>query len=381
MNLWKRGKNQWTLTWEEGRDADGRRQRRRETFRGSKHEAEAYWRRVQQQIETGTATQPTAYTVGGWMTYWLTQLKASNIRPTTYRSYAALITYYITPTVGSMPLAKLSAMDVQHAVDQWLTQANHQHPDRPVSRRRVRYALTVLRSGLEAALRWQLVGRNVARLVDMPPESKQEWVPWSAAHAQRFLESSVGHRYWIAWALALMTGLRVGEILGLTWEDIDWDAGTLRVARVRHEDGSVGPPKTARGRRIVALDGAILTALRHYRKAQVAERVANTTRYDDQHWVVAQASGRSPGARALVRAFKAAIADAGVPEIRFHDLRHGHATFLIAAKIDPRTVADRLGHVSVSFTLQTYVHASLEAQRFGAAAVSAQLLPGADRSS
>lgn len=214
MNVWKRGPNQWQLTWDEGRDDRSRRVRRRETVHGPKKAAEARWRQVQHEIETGTATIPTDMTVGEWMTYWLTHIKV-DLRPSTRASYQALIDRHIQPTMGRILVARLTVAQVQQAVARWRATKNRHRSGAVLSPRRVRYCLGILRQALDYATKQQVVQRNVAKLVDMPKSDPAEAAWWDMAEAETFLTRTRHFRYWIAWMLALTTGLRQGEILGL----------------------------------------------------------------------------------------------------------------------------------------------------------------------
>ena len=248
MNLWERQKGQWLLTWETGRRIDGHRDRRRETFHGNKHAAEKRWREVQQQLETETATVQNKYTVEEWCTYWLTHIKSGDLKPRAVTRYASLIRLYVGPTIGTIPLDKLNPGHIQAALERWQVLPTAHGTKDTLSPRTLRYILTVLRSMLDDAVRWQLVPRNVAHLIRLPKASPSTTTWWSPDDASKFIAALTSERYWITWAMALLTGLQQGEILGLRWQDVDLAARALTVAQTRDSRlQSFGTPKTERG--------------------------------------------------------------------------------------------------------------------------------------
>lgn len=377
MNIKERQKGVWQLTWESGRDGQGHRLRRRETVHGNKHLAEKRWREVQQQIETGTDIPPTGETTADWLRYWLAEIKSPHVRQSTRESYATLTTRYLIPVLGTIPLPKLRSDHIQAAVTQWSTQPKVNGQAGLLSARTVNYALALLTMALETAVEFRRISHNPAAVVKGPKRTKKPPVWWSATEAQHFIEATQRERYWIAWTLALLTGLRQGEILGLRWRDVDWGPATLTVRQIRHSRGHrYDVPKTERGARPIALDEATLTVLRVHRKRQLAERLKAGAQYDDEDLVVATQLGHPVSARNLTRSYYRARDAAGVPVMPFHDLRHTHASLLVEGGANARVVADRLGHSQVSFTMQTYVHARVDGQRKDAEVLSNKLLGG-----
>lgn len=377
MNIRERQKGVWQLTWETGRDTAGKRQRRRETLHGNKHAAEKRWREVQQQLETGWGLAQTGELTADWLRYWLREVKSHVVRQRTRDSYALIIDRYLIPTLGPIRLDQLRPDHIQAAVRHWAAQpkANGQRRD-TLSPTTILHTLTLLKSALNTAVEFHRIPYNPAAAIKAPKQHKASPVWWSSADAQKFLESTQGERYWIAWALALLTGMRQGEILGLRWHDIDWDRQLARVRQIRHTHGHrYDVPKTERGRREIALDTATVAVLKAHRQRQRAERLQSRTPYEDHDLIVATRQGRPVSARNLVRDFARAIHTAEVPPLRFHDLRHTHGSLLIEGGANARVVADRLGHSQVSFTLQTYVHARVDSQRKDTEALTAQLLP------
>lgn len=374
MNIRQRGPHLWQCEWLVAKDpTTGRWKRRYETVEAydddqgkARDKVAAYWYKVRAELDHGTAIHPNGLTVGQWLEEWL-RLKAGQVRPRTYESYTGLVRHHLIPTLGGVRLQALSPPTVQRALDTWRTTPRGDRPakaDRPVpplSLRTVHYCWQILDMALEQAVKWQLVERNVAALVTPPPVPEPEHTWWTADQAAQFLAANRGGRWAIVWQLALLTGLRKGEILGLQWGDVDWDAGTLTIHRSLDQHNRPAPPKTLRSTRTLALDDGTMQQLRRLRRTSRAI------------WVVATANGTPVSGRNLSRAFKSAMDRAGVPHIRFHDLRHSHASLLLEEGEDLKVISDRLGHSSYAFTARTYVHTRAEAQRGKASALASRL--------
>ncbi len=168
-----------------------------------------------------------------------------------------------------------------------------------------------------------------------------------------------GERLYPCWLLLATTGMRRGEVLGLRWEDIDLDAGRLAVKQARVSLGNdivVNEPKTRRGRRVIALDSTTVAALRHHRAVQAQQRLAAGPAWIDTGLVFTQVDGSDIHPETVSRSFRYRIKRDGLPKIRLHDLRHSWATAALAAGVPPKVVSDRLGHSTVAFTLDCYVH-------------------------
>lgn len=366
------GPRRWQLRWYVGQTPEGRERYAYETFTGSKREAERRWAEEDARRRQVSGVDAARLTVAEFCARWMADHKVRHLRASTSRSYTAMLDHYVVPTLGARRLSKLTVLDVQAAVRTWEQGPRYDgRPGHP-GPRTVHYALTVLRASLQDAVRWQLIPQNPASLAQATPVVPHQRVWWSADQAALFLAQTTNVYGAIAWQLALLTGLREAEILGLRWQDIEWEERALRVRqiRLRHADSPdalFGPPKTARSARTLALAGATITLLRAHRQAQRLQRIAAGPAWQDCDLVVATGLGTPWSDSNVRRAFYAAIAQVpGIPRITFHDLRHTHASLLRAQGTDIRVIADRLGHVQVSFTLQTYAHADLNDQRTAA---------------
>jgi integrase len=394
MNLRRHKPGSWRLTWELGRDpVTGKRLRETRVVTGTKAEAARIWRERQAEIEAEidrrarAAQDPGQQAVTTVLERWITEAVAPKRSPSTVENYRLMLTRFITPTLGPVPVAALSREQIEQAVAAWRTWTHvprrRKHPDHPapprtVSASTVANAYRVLRAGLSWAVRQGWIPVNPARAVETPAPGPRLTRWWTAEDATRFLAATTGEWYWGAWALALTTGMRLGEILGLRWPDVDRAAGVLWIRQVRRRGAAVafGPPKTLRSTRPVALDDAIRLILDHQAEIQAARRAVLGRDWPETALVITTPVGTPAAHRAVERAFTRAVRREGLPPIRFHDLRHTHGSLLRQAGADWRVIADRLGHSQVSFTAQVYLHADVAEQSAVAGPLNARLLSG-----
>jgi integrase len=292
-------------------------------------------------------------TVSTYMTRWLEDSAKGELATRTYHNYRLQIRKHISPTIGSLKLSKLTAAHVQS-----LYAAKLREGLKPSS---VRYNHAVLRRGLEQAVRFSLIPFNPAARVDPPKVRQEEITPLDPEQARVFLEAAKDDKFDALYVLSLTVGLRMGEALGLRWSDIDLNAKTLRVnrqlQRIRDGGGLVfSEPKNA-SRRTVDLPRRAVEALRSHRKRQIEEQLRASAQWADNGLVFTTGIGTPLDAQNIVnRHFKPLLKRAGLPSIRWHDLRHTYATLLLARGTHPTYVQKSLGHASVQLTLDRYSH-------------------------
>jgi integrase len=215
----------------------------------------------------------------------------------------------------------------------------------------------------------------------VPPAGRSKLrIWWPAEQTRAFLTAVANDRLFAAWLLAATTGMRRGELLGLRWEDVDLEAGVVRVTQARVRAGNqvvAGEPKTARGRRTIALDPTTVAALRQYRKRRTEERLAAGPHYADSGLAFTMPGGTPIHPNRFSLWFRRHVRAAGLPAIRLHDMRHSYATAGLAAGVSPKVMSERLGHATVAFTLDTYTSA-LPAMDKSAADVVAGLILGTE---
>ncbi len=351
--------------------ATGKKRYKWETFR-TKKEAEARLAQMLAEIERGTFIEPAKLTVGEYLARWLRDRAAVAVRPTTLEGYEAVVKCHLVPALGAVPLPKLTALHVQQLYKQML--------DKGLSGRTIRLTHAVLRQALAQAVKWGLLGRNVCDGVELPRQEHREMRVLTPEEAGRFLEAARGERLEALWVLALTTGMRKGELLGLRWQDVDLGRGTVQVtqALVKVRGRAVfQEPKTARARRMIELTPLAVEALRRHRARQAQERLAAGPAWQDHGLLFCQKDGTPLDPMNVYNwDFKRVLAKAGLSGVRLHDLRHTHATLLLEEEANPKVVSERLGHASVTITLDTYSHVLPGLQREAAMRVD-QLLKAA----
>jgi len=350
----KRGKETYLVRVYLGLDARGKRKYHNKTIHGNKKAAEKYLNKVLRELDTGEFSEPSKEPLSAYLERWLETAVRPRVRGKTFRSYQQVVRLYLIPLLGDIRIDKLTPLAIQAAYNKMTEQG--------LSPRTVRYAHAILRNALEQAARWQMLRQNPAQHVDLPRQKKQEMQALSPAEAKRFLEAAVFNRWGVLFELMLNTGLRPGEALGLKWTDIDFDKGRLHVqrslSRPRGDHWQLTEPKTARSRRTIPLPPSMLKSLREHKKSQLEERLSAGESYKDRGFVFATGTGEPLENRNVIsQYFKPLLKQAGLPEtIRLYDLRHTCATLLLAAGENPKVVSERLGHASVTLTLDTYSH-------------------------
>ncbi len=290
-------------------------------------------------------------TVGQFLQNWLIESVKPSVRPKTYNSYEQLIRLHLAPALGRTPLQKLAPQHVQAFLNAKLAFG--------LSPRTVQYLRATLRCALNQALRWGLVARNVAALVDSPQVKRHEIQTLDPHQARVFLNAVKGNRLEALYSVALALGLRQGEALALRWADVDFGNATIRVqAALQRIDGKLQlvEPKTAQSRRTINLPATVETALREHRVRQLEDRLASGGRWQESDLVFTTAFGSPLDGRTVTKQFQRILERAGLPRIRFHDLRHTCASLLLAQGVHPRAVMETLGHSQISLTMNTYSH-------------------------
>ncbi|MDQ3696220.1 MAG: site-specific integrase [Chloroflexota bacterium] len=321
-----------------------------------------------QAVETGQVSADERLTVRAFVERWLSSIEGS-VRPATLRRYADLMRLHVLPTVGGVQLRRLAPLHVQELHALWR--------EKGLSPTSCYHAHYILHRVLVQAARWRLITGNPCELVDAPRRGSPEMKTWDARQAAVALAAGDTTDLAALWRLALLCGLRRGELLGLRWDDIDLDRGSLAVRRTlsRGNGGTweLGQTKTTAGRRSVALPASCVAALRAHRDRQGFERQRLGEVWEDHGFVFTNETGGPLHVNSLVVRYRRLIAAAGVPTIRFHDLRHTCATLLLAAGIHPKVVQERLGHSDISMTLNRYSHVMPGMQQQAADALDAAI--------
>ena len=356
-NIYRRADGRW-----EGRLRVGYRngkRSRRSVFGKTRADVAAKLRALIQAHEQGSLEAPARLTVKQFLAQWLEESARPKLRPRTFATYAQVIRTHIEPKLGPIALNRLTPNHVQA----WLNERTQSG----LSPRTCQHARAILRSSLTRAMKWGYVSRNVAALVDPPRVPRAEIKPLTPDQARQLLTAANGHRFGALVTVALALGLRQGEALGLRWEDVDLKTGVLHVRHsLQYPKGGgwvLVEPKSERSRRAIVMPEIVISALRDHRLTQRESRLLAGATWRESGFVFTSRLGTPLDPWAVIKAFKRLLRDAGLPDIRFHDLRHTAATFLLAQGVDPRTIMETLGHSQISLTLNTYSHVLPSLQR------------------
>jgi integrase len=358
-------------TWNEG----GRRRQSKRSF-PTKKQAQAALTELLAAHQSGTFVAPSRTTLAEFVEPWLDGLANQGRKPTTLQGYRRVMERDVLSVLGSVALQDLRASDLD-ALYASLSK-------RGLSMTSVHHVHAVINKLLRDAKRKGLVNRNVARLANAPSLTTArsrgpEMTVWSPNELAGFLASIEGNRNEALFRLMAMTGLRRSEVVGLRWSDVSLERSRLTVnqaATVVDGDEVVDAPKTRRSRRVIDLDPATTSLLQRHRARQreLFLRLGVTAHASDR--VFTNEIGDPIRPNSIGQAFTRLVKAAGVPSIRLHDLRHTHASHLLMAGINVKVVSERLGHASVSFTLDTYAHVMPGQQAEAAAAAAALLSTG-----
>ena len=310
-------------------------------------------------IASGIPRKSDGLTLGDYLGEWL-EICRTRLRPRTFDAYS-LCAHRIEVQLGPLPLVRLNPLIIQSAYARLAASG--------LSQRTVFQTHAVLHRALDQATRRGLIKSNPTELVALPRPYQREMTALSAVQLARLLETSRGTRWHPLWVLLGTAGLRIGEALGLKWEDVDLATGRLQVKRALQRQRGIGlvfmPPKTPRSRRLIHLSELAIKAL------------ADQSSHSHSELVFPNRQGDPQESSSVTAALKVALLNADLPAIRVHDLRHTTATVLLEAGAHPKLVQDLLGHSHVALTLNTYSHVTPGLSREAARTMDAVL--GADQ--
>lgn len=334
----------------------------------TRKEAESRLSELLAQIHGGGTVPTTKMTVGQFLREWL-EKHESNVRPTSFKGYREIVDLHLVPAMGAIPLRELTPLHVQGYFTSKLQgkkDANGKWVAKPLAQATVRKHRAILREALGHAVEWGLLARNVCTLARLSKKrQRKETLVWDEEQVQLFLgEAKRSSPYYPLYLMAVSTALREGELLGLRWPDVDLTTGTATIRQTLYRlSGQIlfGEPKSEKSRRTVALLPILVEVLRTLKAEQDRLRREFGSAYHDlgEHGplVFCQPDGKPLHAANIARRdMRRVIKKAGVPRIRFHDLRHTTATHLLEQGENPKAVSELLGHSSVAFTMDVYGH-------------------------
>ena len=314
-------------------------------------------RALYEQKQGALATGP-QQTLKVFLEKWLEQVCRLTMKPNTYKTYRSMARAHIIPALGHIKLQKLTVEHLQGFF------AEKQENLKPLTLRRIH---ATLKGALDDAVKQGFVVRNVAMYVSLPRVERYEGLVLTKEQARRLLEVAHGSRLDALLLVALTTGMRQGELLALRWDDIDFETRMLLVRHSVTYVGGIGfvetEPKTKAGRRKIMLPDVVIEGLTRHQERQTEMRCKVGEKWHEQGLVFPAAYGGFLQANSLWASFKRLLKRAGLPDVRFHDLRHSAATILFAAKVDLKVISELLGHSSIAVTSDIYAHLLPSMQR------------------
>lgn len=296
--------------------------------------------------EQDLGLDPTKETVAVYLQRWLRDSVKPRLKATTLDTYSGAVEWYLVPTLGSLPLSKLTPAHVQDALNRLR--------DAGKSPRMQLLAYSTLRTAMKQAVGWRLIASNPVEGVLPPKYKRKRRAVWTPEQVEKFLGVAAKHRLEALFVLALTTAMREGEILGLQWSEVNLKDRRLEVVHTLPEtrDGvqPLSTPKTDAGVRVVPLTAAAVDALRRHRERMLKEGKAACS------YVFPSKTGTPIMKRNLLRIHHRLSREAGLPRITFHDLRHTGATLLRAKGLDMKLLQNLLGHSQFALTADTYSH-------------------------
>jgi integrase len=351
--------NSYTIKISLGKDpATGKYRQHWEAVKGSKKDAEKRLSELLHQFDTGNYIRPGKVTVADYLRRWLKDYAKSNLSPRTVEGYASIVTQHFTPGFGNIPLTQLRSNHIQKYYADKLVSGRCDGKG-GLSAQSVRHHHMLLHKALQIAVKWGLVSRNVADGVDIPKAKRIDMQTWDEHELNTFLEAAKSTQYYALFYTALFTGMRRSELLALRWQDIDFIYGQVSVTQGLHhlKDGSYvfTQPKSEKSRRTIALPPSAFLVLEAYHKAREVECKLLDLPLKDSDLVFSEL-GKPLRPNTVTHAWPMLAARAGVKVIRLHDARHTHASLMLKQGIHPKVVQERLGHSTISITLDTYSH-------------------------
>lgn len=346
----QKSKHTWQLQVYTGTGPGGERKRAFETVRGRKGDAQRRLTELLASLDKGVYTPPGKLTVADLLHQWLTGYVKTNCSARTLDGYQAIIDNHLIPALGHHPLKQLTPQAIQ---------AYYGRACQTLSSRTVHHQHRVLSQALKYAVRQGYLGRNVCELVDPPSPKGKTMRTLTQSEVQDLLITAQASSSYPAIYMAVSTGLRQAELLGLRWRDIDIGSRSISVNRSLYKRRGVCQfiePKTAHSRRRVSMTSKLAEFLGEYRleRQRLYYQVGETMTLDDL--VFANREGKPLNPPSLSREFARIVKRAGLKDVRFHDLRHSFASLMLHRGVPPKVISEALGHASVAFTMDVYSH-------------------------
>lgn len=357
-----KGQTRWMYVIEMGKGYKVNRKQTRKRGFITKKEAQAALTKQLHELNAGTYVKPSPIRLEEHMALWL-EKKKKDLKPSTYQNYTSNLETHILPALGHMQLREVRMRDIEKFYDD--LQDKH-----GLASATVKKIHNMLSNAFEYAMKLEILVKNPVRLVDTPKERRVETQVWTVEERNTFLKAAAGSNHYMVYLIALDTGMRMGEILGLKWKNVNLEKRLIYVVETQVKEATDdNSPKTKAGQRVVNITKQLAEALRKHREQQLLniEKEKQKAKkkgkpkikenvQEGERLVVSGRGGVPINPSNLRRSFYETIEMAGVKRIRFHDLRHTHATHLMEKNVPVKIVSERLGHTSTRMTIDRYSH-------------------------
>lgn len=366
----KRGKNSYSIVISLGKDTTGKYKYQWVTVKGTKKDAEKRLAELLYQLDNGTFIKPGKTTLAEYLERWLKDYAWPNLAPRTAEGYESIIHRHLTPALGSMALTLLKPEHLQSYYSEKLGSGRFDGKG-ALSPTTVSHHHTCLHRALKMALKWGLISRNPADAVAPPRPKRSEMHTMNEDDITRFFEFAKATPYYVLFYEAIFSGMRRSELLALRWCDVDLLLCQVHVTRSLHHlrTGEIvfRSPKTAKGRRMVSLSPSAVLLLQEHRDKQEAQRAKLGMPLKEDDLIFSDLEGKSLLPDTVSHAWTKLVKRSGLEGIRLHDARHTHASLMLKQGAHPKVVQERLGHATISTTLDLYSHVAPGLQEAAAA--------------
>lgn len=362
----QRPDGRWEARFTAGRDPGTGKQVQRSIYGDTQQEVRKKLAQAVAAVDNGEYQAPSKLTVGQWLDIWMENY-LGGVKPRTNELYHQQVRHYIKPALGAVRLQALQA----HTVQAFYNRLNKEKDGVPgLSPKSIRNIHGILHRALQQAVAIGYLRFNPADACILPRLEQRPIKPLDDQEIRNFLQAIKGHQYESLFIVDLFTGLREGEIVGLMWECVDFDNGTILIDKqIQRKQGGgyrIVLPKSNKGRTITAAP-SVMEVLRRQKKHQIEMRLRAGELWQESGFVFTDALGRHFNPYAIYKSYKRIVAKIGIPEARFHDLRHSYAVASLQAGDDIKTVQENMGHHTAAFTLDVYGHVTERMKKESAA--------------
>lgn len=361
----KRGKN-WSVIIELPKDTiTGKRKQKWFTVEGNKSDAEKFLTKKLLELDTGILIDTKKMKYSEYLDYWFKEVCIKNLKQTTIDGYKHNIENHIKPIIGNIYLDKLTPLHLQNLYSKKIDNGKLKK-EGGLSKKSVLTIHRIIHRSLGQAVKWQLIARNIADSVEPPKPDKYKAKFLNEQQLNILIDKSKDTKLYIPILIAIYTGMRRGEILGLKWENVDLKNGIIKIKQALYSTQNgleFSTPKTESSNRNICIPEFLIKELKRYKTRQDKNKLKYGNLYKDTGAICTLENGNLINPKSFSRDFHKLLENNNLPLIRFHDLRHTHASLLVKLGVQPKIISNRLGHSNISITMDLYSHVYTESDK------------------